>query len=33
MTEAGLAFRIVDPSPALRRAAELAGFEKLLGDG
>ena len=32
MTEAGLAFRIVDPSPALRRTAELAGFEKLLGD-
>ncbi|HKA85676.1 MAG TPA: STAS domain-containing protein [Acidimicrobiales bacterium] len=31
MTEAGLAFRIVDPSPALRRTAELAGFERLLG--
>jgi anti-anti-sigma factor len=33
MTEAGLAFRIVDPSPALRHTAELAGFEQLLGDG
>jgi anti-anti-sigma factor len=31
-TQAGLAFRIVDPSPALRHTAELAGFEKLLGD-
>lgn len=31
-TEAGLAFRIVDPSPALRHTAELAGFERLLGD-
>jgi stage II sporulation protein AA (anti-sigma F factor antagonist) len=33
MTEAGLPFRIVDPSPALRHTAQLAGFEKLLGDG
>jgi anti-anti-sigma factor len=31
-TEAGLAFRIVDPSPALRHTAEAAGFERLLGD-
>jgi anti-anti-sigma factor len=29
-TEAGLAFRIIDPSPALRRTAELAGFTELL---
>ena len=32
MTEAGLAFRIVDPSPALQRVAEFAGFNELLGD-
>ena len=31
-TEAGLAFRIVDPSPALRRTADLAGFNELLGE-
>jgi anti-anti-sigma factor len=29
--EAGLDFRIVDPSPALRRVVELAGFTELLG--
>ena len=30
MTEAGVAFRIVDPSPALQRVAGVTGFEKLL---
>jgi anti-sigma B factor antagonist len=32
MTEAGLAFRIVDSSPALRRTAELVGSSELLGE-
>jgi anti-sigma B factor antagonist len=31
-TEAGLAFRIVHSSPALRRTAELVGFSELLGE-
>lgn len=30
MTEAGLGFRIVDPSPTLQRVAEKTGFDKLL---
>jgi anti-anti-sigma factor len=29
-TEAGLAFRILDPSPALRRVVEMTGFQRLL---
>jgi anti-anti-sigma factor len=31
-TEAGVAFRLRDPSSALRRAVELAGFQALLPD-
>ncbi|HKA83310.1 MAG TPA: STAS domain-containing protein [Acidimicrobiales bacterium] len=31
MTEAGVAFRVVDPSPALQAITEMTGFEKLLG--
>ena len=31
-TEAGVAFRVNDASPALRQAAELAGFQALLPD-
>jgi hypothetical protein len=30
--EAGVAFRITDPSPALRRVAEVGGVEDLLRD-
>ena len=30
--EAGAAFRIVDPSPVLRRVVELTGFQELLAD-
>jgi anti-anti-sigma factor len=30
MTEAGLAFRVIDPSPALLRVVEIAGFMELL---
>jgi hypothetical protein len=33
VTEAGLAFRIVDPSLALRRTTDLAGFSELLDEG
>jgi anti-anti-sigma factor len=29
-TEAGLAFRVIDPSPALLRVVEIAGFMELL---
>jgi anti-anti-sigma regulatory factor len=29
-TEAGVAFRIDEPSPALRRIAEISGLEDLL---
>jgi anti-anti-sigma factor len=29
-TEAGLAFRVIDPSPALLRVVEMAGFIELL---
>jgi anti-anti-sigma factor len=32
VTDAGVAFRVSDASPALRRVAELAGFEALLPD-
>jgi anti-anti-sigma factor len=32
LTEAGVAFRVVDPSPALQAIAEMTGFEKLLSD-
>jgi anti-anti-sigma factor len=30
MTEAGLAFRVINPSPALLRVVEIAGFMELL---
>jgi anti-anti-sigma regulatory factor len=32
VTDAGVAFRVSGPSPALRRVAELAGFQALLPD-
>jgi anti-anti-sigma regulatory factor len=32
VTEAGVAFRFRRPSPALRRAVELSGFQALLAD-
>jgi anti-sigma B factor antagonist len=32
MTEAGLAFRVIDPSPALLRVVEMTGFQKLLSE-
>ena len=31
-TEAGVAFRVTNPSPALRHVAEVAGFKALLPD-
>jgi hypothetical protein len=31
-TEAGLAFRVIDPSPALLRVVEMAGFIELLSE-
>lgn len=32
LTEAGVEFRIVDPSPALQQVAEMTGFKKLLSE-
>jgi anti-sigma B factor antagonist len=32
-TEAGVAFRVSDPSPAMRRILELSGVDDLLTDG
>jgi hypothetical protein len=32
ITEAGLAFRAIDPSPALLRVVEMTGFQKLLSE-
>jgi len=31
-TDAGVAFRVIEPSPALRRMAEITGLEDLLAD-
>jgi anti-anti-sigma factor len=32
MTEAGIALRLANPSPALQKIAEVTGFEKLLSE-